>query len=190
MCAWFDGGLILIKDPLSKLEPGDLPYCSPGHAFKGYMQIPIEMISPGSKKIYFYPMLIIEAITHLNDHLPMKADPPNSFASSNYYKEMDDYLFGPISVDCNDALIPTEDLLNLSSKKVNSEKQLTTSERNTFLTIIGLMAKDGYKDDLKKPYPLAKEIQEAADLLGIKISDDTIASKLKEAKAILDEKSQ
>ena len=58
------------------------------------------------------------------------------------------------------------------------------------LTIIGLMAKDGYGNDLSKPYPLAKEIQEAAELLGIKISDDTIASKFKEAKKILIEKSE
>lgn len=71
-----------------------------------------------------------------------------------------------------------------------AEKPLSTTERNTLLTIIGTMAKDGYRDDLSKPYPLAKEIQEAAELLGIKISDDTIAGKFKEAKKILVEKSE
>lgn len=68
------------------------------------------------------------------------------------------------------------------------EKPISTTERNSLLTIIGLMAKDGYGNDLSKPYPLAKEIQEAAELLGIKISDDTIAGKFKEAKKILVEK--
>jgi hypothetical protein len=71
-----------------------------------------------------------------------------------------------------------------------AERPLSTTERNTLLTIIGTMAKDGYGDDLSKQYPLAKEIQRAADLIGIKVSDDTIASKLKEAKKILTEKSE
>lgn len=71
-----------------------------------------------------------------------------------------------------------------------AEKPFATTERNSLLTIIGLMAKDGYGNDLSKPYPLAKEIQEAAELLGIKISDDTIAGKFKEAKKILVEKSE
>lgn len=63
-------------------------------------------------------------------------------------------------------------------------------ERNTLLTIIGVMAKDGYGHDLNRPYEAAKEIKEAADKLGIKISDDTIANKLKEAKNILAEKTE
>lgn len=69
-----------------------------------------------------------------------------------------------------------------------SEKPLSTTERNSLLTIIGLMAKDGYGDDLSKPYTLAKEIQKTADLLSIKISVDTIANKFKDAKKVLDEK--
>lgn len=69
-----------------------------------------------------------------------------------------------------------------------SEKPLSTTERNSLLTIIGLMAKDGYRDDLSKPYSLAKELQKTAELLSIKISDDTIANKLKDAKKVLDEK--
>jgi len=68
------------------------------------------------------------------------------------------------------------------------EKPLSTTERNSLLTIIGLMAKDGYGDDLSKPYSLAKEIRKAAELLSIKISDDTIATKFKDAKQVLDEK--
>lgn len=74
-----------------------------------------------------------------------------------------------------------------TEKKI-SEKPLLTNERNSLLTIIGLMAKDGYGNDLSKPYALAKEIQKAADMLNIKISEDTIAGKLKDAQKILDEK--
>lgn len=73
-----------------------------------------------------------------------------------------------LTTDCDNALIPTLDLLNLKSKNREverpcAEKKLTTTERNTLLAIIGIMAKDGYRDDLSKPYPLAKEIQKAAD---------------------------
>ena len=57
------------------------------------------------------------------------------------------------------------------------------------LTIIGLMAKDGYRDDQTKPYALAKKIQIVADKLGIEINDDTIARKLIAAKEILNENS-
>ena len=74
--------------------------------------------------------------------------------------------------------------------KQDSGKPLSTTERNTLLTIIGIMAEDGYGNDLSKPYPLAKEILKAGELLGIKISDDTIANKFKDAKKVLDEKSE
>jgi hypothetical protein len=69
-----------------------------------------------------------------------------------------------------------------------AEKPLSTTERNSLLTIIGIMAKDGYGNDMSKPYEFAKEIQIYAEKLGIKISDDTIANKLKDAKKVLNEK--
>lgn len=50
------------------------------------------------------------------------------------------------------------------------------------------MAKKGYGHDLSKPYEAGKEIQKDADDLGIKISIDTIANKLKEAKKIMEGK--
>ncbi len=71
-----------------------------------------------------------------------------------------------------------------------ADKLLTTTERNTLLTILGIMARKGYGVDLSKPYECAKEIHRDADLMGVKISDDTIAAKLKEAAKILAEKSE
>ena len=105
--------------------------------------------------------------------------------------------YGVFIVDTGEALIPTQDLLEFRSKsketeklREDSEKPLSTTERNTLLTIIGVMAKDAYRDDLSQPYKFAKEIQKAAELLGIKISDDTIGDKFKAAKKILIEKSE
>jgi len=89
-------------------------------------------------------------------------------------------------------VVRTEALRKLEQKgteapEQGTEKTLSTTERNTLLTVIGVMAKDGYGYDLSKPYEAAKEIQKAAEELGIRISDDTIANKLKEAKKIMDE---
>ena len=70
------------------------------------------------------------------------------------------------------------------------EKTLSTTERNTLLLIIAMMAKDGYGNELNKPYEFATTMQKAADTLGIKISDDTIAKKLIEAKKVLADKSE
>lgn len=90
-------------------------------------------------------------------------------------------------------VVRTEALRKLEQKgteapEQGTEKILSTTERNTLLTVIGVMAKDGYGYDLSKPYEAAKEIQNAAEGLGIRISDDTIANKLKEAKNIMNEK--
>jgi len=89
-------------------------------------------------------------------------------------------------------VIRTEALRNLERKAAEAteqgtEKKLSTTERNTLLKIIGVMSKKGYGHDLGKPYEAATEIQKDAEVLGIKISDDTIANKLMEAKKIMDE---
>lgn len=65
------------------------------------------------------------------------------------------------------------------------DKALATRERNTLLRIIGVMAKDGYGDDLSKPYSLAEIISKEADFMGISIDCETIAGKLKAAVQIL-----
>lgn len=72
----------------------------------------------------------------------------------------------------------------------SAEKPISTTERKTLLTIIGIVVEKGYGRDLSKPYECATEIQKDADTKGIKISDDTIAAKLKEAAVIVKDKAQ
>lgn len=80
--------------------------------------------------------------------------------------------------------------ITYKAQEQSAEKPLSTTERNSLLIFIGLIAKDDYKDDLNKPYTLANKILKAADLAGIKvICDDTIVSKLKDAEKILIDKS-
>jgi len=90
-------------------------------------------------------------------------------------------------------VVRTSALRNLERKAIEAseqgtEKILSTTERNTLLKIIGVMSEKGYGHDLGKPYEAAKDIQKDAEVLGIKISDDTIANKLMEAKKIMEDK--
>lgn len=83
LCVWLNENLYLFTEPLPELRPGDYPVCGSGYAFKGYVQIPLEAINPDSKKIKFYPMVIIEAVTQLNIYCPTEANFPGFFAISN-----------------------------------------------------------------------------------------------------------
>lgn len=92
-------------------------------------------------------------------------------------------------------VVRTEALRNLEqwgtgAPEKDTEKILSTTERNTLLTIIGVMVKKGYGHDLNKAYKVAGEIEKDAQELGIKISNDTIANKLKEAKKIMEDKQE
>jgi hypothetical protein len=66
-----------------------------------------------------------------------------------------------------------------------TESDVTTRERNTFLRLIAVMAKKGYGNDLSEPHTLANEISKDAELLGIDLKSKTVAEKLKEAKILL-----
>jgi hypothetical protein len=171
LCTWFDDELGLFRDH----EDPDNPYWEEygPYSFKGYIQISKDAITPNGGEIKFSPVDSIEIISYTGPPIAEVKFP---------------YTFGSYTSNCDKAVIPAKDLLELRIKKSDLEKPLSSTERNSLLTIIGIMAKDGYGNDLTKPYELAKEIHSAAARLGIRISDDTIASKLKEAKNILIEK--
>lgn len=173
LCTWFDEDLELSLD----YEDPDRPYSDiyNTYSFKGYIQISKDAITPNGGEIKYSPVDSIEVITYTGPPIAEVKFP---------------YTFGIYTSNCDNAVIPAKDLLKLMAKKGDIEKQFSTTERNTLLTIIGLMAKDGYRNDLNQPHALAKEIKKAADLLGIRISDDTIAYKLKEAKNILIDKAE
>ncbi len=166
--------------------------------FDGYIQIPETAIMFHSidQEILLKEAKIIEIIDSFEQRHNLPE--PNLLnylvrKVENFNKDNGETTYGHYKVNFPDALIPTEDLLscktgNKKGNRVQAEKPLSTMERNTLLTIIGLMAKDGYRNDLSQPYLFAKELKKVAELLGIAISDDTIANKLKEAKNILAEK--
>lgn len=166
--------------------------------FEGYIEIPKKAIRSFSsdKEILLREAKIIEIINSFwhRNKLP---EPDLDFYFVRkveiYNEQTMQYSYTSYKINFPHALIPTQDILSLNPSNQKNprflpEKLLNTTERNSFLTIIGLMAKNGYADDLSKPYSLAKEIVSAAELLGIKISVDNIAGKFKEAKIILSEK--
>ena len=174
LCTWFNDDLALILDYEDEDPEGkywDMLYTCP---FKGYIQISKDSITPNGVEIKFSPVDSIEIIKYTGPPIAEVKFP---------------YTFGFYTSNCDNEVIPAKDLLELRLKKPDLAKPLSTTERTSLLTLIGIMANDGYRDDLNKPYELAKEIQIAAEKLGIKISDDTIANKLKEAKKVLNEKS-
>lgn len=177
LCAWVDKRLDLLKINDNPNRPS--ADFEDFYRFKGYIQIPENVITPSGGEVTYSPKDSIEVITYDGPPIAEVSDP---------------YGFSCITSNCDSAVIPAEDLLsfilkNKESERLRTEKKLSTKERNTLLTIIGLMAKDGYRDDQTKPYALAKKIQIVADKLGIEINDDTIARKLIAAKEILNENS-
>ena len=199
LCIWFNG-----RTGLSCYRPDSLPILEEPFTVnkfvKGYIQIPKTSIAPQHREFSIPYAVLIEAFDSGNDEDKWLSRGETKIAVlpiKSFNEETHDIEYDAINVSTENALIPAQDLLDFRSKNketekscTDSEKPLITTERNSLLTIIGLMAKNGYGNDLSKPYPLAKEIQKAAELLGIKISDDTIANKLKDAKTILDEKSE
>jgi len=196
LCIWFNGTTELYcYYPHSSPQ---LEQMITNKWVKGYIQIPKENIAPEHRKFNIPYAVIIETYDSGNNEDTWLARgetmiairPIKSFNENTHKVEYD-----AIIVDTENALIPTLDLMELVSKnkeiyRLHADKPLSTTERNTLLTIIGLMAKDGYGDDLKKPFALAGEILKAGEESGIKLSDQTIADKLKEARKVLQEKTR
>ncbi|MEZ5918614.1 MAG: hypothetical protein R3D66_01390 [Alphaproteobacteria bacterium] len=74
----------------------------------------------------------------------------------------------------------------VSNKKKSKDKPLSTLERETLLKLVIGMAVDGYGyDPVAKRSPLAKELEDSLNELGISITDDTIRKWLKESAELL-----
>lgn len=196
LCMQFDGRIELScynPDTFSELEPMII-----NKRFKGYIKISQETIPLNKKEFGVYYAEIIEALDSGSKEENWLAHSKTRVAArpiKSFDEKTNEVEYGVFIIDTEEALIPTQDLLDFRAKNkeieklaADSEKPLSTKERNSLLIIIGLMAKDAYGDDLSKPYTLTKEIKAAAENLGIRISDDTIASKLKEARKVLQEK--
>lgn len=65
------------------------------------------------------------------------------------------------------------------------DRPISKRAHDSLLKIIAAMAHDCYRDRVTKPYSVAKDVQAAAEQLGLGLSDDTIAAKLKEAIALI-----
>lgn len=72
-----------------------------------------------------------------------------------------------------------------ADRQAPRERPMSKRAYDSLLKVIAAMAYDCYRDRIKKPWSLAKDVQAAAQQLGLDLSDDTIAAKLKDAVALI-----
>lgn len=157
--------------------------------------------------------LVADAILYLHGFEPTnkqrdqygRPDPNDQIIRSNsQMKNVQEYLYdsaklGEIAVfhRSGDKVKP-QDFMNwasnlglpfpnlVSNKKQSRDKPLSTLERETLLKLVIGMAVDGYGyDPVAKRSPLAKELEDSFNKLGIPITDDTIRKWLKESAELL-----
>jgi hypothetical protein len=72
-----------------------------------------------------------------------------------------------------------------SQTNAPQERPISKRVLDSLLKIIAAMAHDCYRDRIDKPWSVARDVQAAAQQLGLDLSDDTIAAKLKDAVALI-----
>jgi hypothetical protein len=88
--------------------------------------------------------------------------------------------------DIPQQLADIADIATKLSKPASKSQNLATTERGTVQKIIAGFLAQGYsRDEIAKPYAIAKEIQVALQSSGLNLSDDTIVSWIKEAAPLL-----
>lgn len=95
-------------------------------------------------------------------------------------------------VDVDGAMVPAiahEEKARFEGEAMGRERRLDTRERKTLLNIIGALAFIAYRDDVKAPYALTRQIEEEAATLGLplEMGDDSLANKLKDSFALMRE---
>lgn len=89
-----------------------------------------------------------------------------------------------------------QELVPWEEKQRFEREECCASPRNvdarvmrSMLIATAIMARGGYGSDLTKPYELARAVQRHGDLLGLPISDETLANIFKRAREILEDES-
>lgn len=116
LCTWFDGRIelgVCDNDPIN--PSADL---EDTFSFKGYIQIPKDAITPSGGEVSFHPEDAIEIMFYNG--------PP--IAGITY-----PWFLNQITSNCDNAVIPTHDLLNLSTKKQDDAKLQADNPHKSFL---------------------------------------------------------
>ncbi|MBV6446556.1 hypothetical protein [Nitrosomonas sp.] len=129
---WFDGNLATFK--LNDDFLPDSPWCSlggPPYSFRGYLKIPRRVITPTGGIVCFDPKEIIEVIESWEDHQLPEIEYPYFYGTYTCIPETGEVKYVQYKVNCDDAVIPTEDILALLSKIQKKESpQVNTANQN------------------------------------------------------------
>ncbi len=170
-CFWFAGGLTLFRDDGLDEKIGRTPL-----EFRGYLQIPASSVSPNGDISPFDRASIIE-VTKLIAGEPMPSDLTcgRHFVGSYDMVLTDDDIdirAIPFEVCLDEIVIPARDLLDLTPRNQSTEKPVTTTERNSQLTIIAALC-----DRLginHQERGAASRIAKMTEEIGAPVSDDTV----------------
>lgn len=182
-CFWFDGILTTFRDEGPLVDPT----CASGpYEFRGYVQVPARSISPNGDVSSFNAASIIE----VTDSIYGEPMPSNWTCGAHFMGQYDvdietgDIRHIPFHVSLDDIVIPARDLLDLVPRNQCAEKSLSTTERNTLLTIIAALCKYEGLDPQERG--MAQRIMEMTDDLGAHVDDGTILTSLKKIPSALE----
>jgi hypothetical protein len=99
------------------------------------------------------------------------------------FKSFDFDFTTPVSVHRSDLVVCLDQRDDLEA--AGRRTRFNQIERRTLLQIIAIMARQGYGNDLRQPYQLGDMISKDGQLLGIELSNETIAQKIKQAADLL-----
>jgi len=105
------------------------------------------------------------------------------------YNHPDNYFPAGKLPDDSVLVVRTSALTQLQERMADppkpSQPKESTREKNNLLRIIGLMANHRYSTNIGEPHTVARLLLQKATDLGVQISDDTIATHLKNALALV-----
>lgn len=132
MCIWFDNILALFKynEDSSLGSPWYLLAGNP-YEFRGYIKIPRGVITLKGGLVTFDPHEIKEILYTYEDHQLPEIEYPYFYGTYTCIPETGEVVHIPHEVNCDDAVIPTEDILALLSKiKKKETLHINTSNQN------------------------------------------------------------
>lgn len=179
LCLWFSGAVCEFEETNPFDDP--IPW-GKTHSFRGYVQIPRDWISPNGGTVRFGSTEFVELVySPMGDPMPPAVKYPNFYGAYDIDPATGFPVYMPFIGSCDDALIPAIDLLALSSAGKANEKPLSLNVRDdSLIVVIAALLAQWPNGKL----PTGKDLEKAAQAIGLKISDDTIRKALKAARDI------
>lgn len=182
LCLWFSGAVCEFEetDPFGTPIPW-----GKSHSFRGYVQIPRACISPEGGSVSFGSGDFIELVySPTGDPMPPSVKYPSFYGAYDLDPATGFAVHAPFIGSCDDALIPAIDLLALSSASQTNEKPLSTTERNSLLTIIAALC--DYSSIKHQERGAVSQIARLTEEIGASVSADTVKRALEKIPDALD----